>query len=270
MEDILKSILGWIGSNTGNAINRLTSVALILVVGVLAIYIVTVIVNKALEKSRLEKAAHSLIKSVIRAVLWSMLGLIVVSSLGIDITGIVALASVATLAVSLALQNSLANLIGGFTLLNTKPFKSGDYVEIAGQSGTVQEIGMAYTKLTTPDNKLTYIPNSAVVAAEIVNYTVTGTRRVDVTVNAAYTTSIEDMLKALREAGDVPQKLEDKDIFAAVTKYGESSIEYSLRVWCRTEDYWTVWFAMNSRVKEIMDREGLKMTYPHLNIHVER
>ena len=149
-------------------------VVIIAVIGSLLIRIVNRTVKKILENSKLEKAAHSLIRTLVKTVLYVLLALILASSIGIDVTGSVALASVASLAISLALQNMLANVIGGFTLLYTHPFGAGDYVEIAGQSGTVQEVGIAYTRLTTPDNKLVSIPNSAVVAAEIVNYTVTG------------------------------------------------------------------------------------------------
>ena len=110
------------------------------------------IVHKALERSKLEKAAHSLIRTLVRTVIYVLLALMVASGLGIDVTGVVALASVLTLAVSLSVQNLLTNVLGGFTLLYTHPFKSGDFVEVAGKSGTVQEISMTYTKLATADN----------------------------------------------------------------------------------------------------------------------
>ena len=149
----------------------------IIIIGLVAIRLVNTIVNKILSKSKLEKAAHSLIKTVIRVVLYGLLALIAADKLGIDVTSIVALASVLTLALSLALQNMVSNIIGGFTILYTQPFHSGDYVEIAGQSGTVKEINMTYTMLATPDNKMISIPNSAVVAAQIVNYSAAQTRR---------------------------------------------------------------------------------------------
>ncbi len=267
---MIEKLQNWLGDTGIALLNRLLPFLLILMIGLIIIRIVMTIVGKALAKSRLEKAAHGLIRSVVRIVLYALLVLIAASSLGIDVTGVVALASVASLALSLALQNSLTNLIGGFTLLYTKPFGSGDYVEIAGQSGEVKEIGMAYTKLTTPDNKLISIPNSSVVATEIVNFTVLGTRRVDVNVSAAYTTPVEQVLEALKEAANVPEALEDPAVFVAVASYGESAIAYTVRVWCKSEVYWDVWFAVNGRIKDIFDREGLKMTYPHLNVHLDK
>ena len=143
--------------------HKFCSALIILVVGILAIRIIGKVMKGALERSKLEKAAHTLILSLAKTALYVLLGLIVASTLGIDVTSIVALASVLTLALSLALQNMVSNIIGGFTILYTHPFHSGDYVEIAGQAGTVQEINMTYTKLATPDNKEISIPNSAVV-----------------------------------------------------------------------------------------------------------
>jgi len=249
---------------------NLVPALLILVIGILIIRIVNKIVKTALEKTRLEKAAHSLILSVVNVALYILLALIIATKLGIDVTSIVALASVLTLAVSLALQNMLANVIGGFTILSTNPFHSGDYVEIAGQSGTVTEINMTYTKLTTPDGKLISIPNSAVVAAQIVNYSSEPVRRVDISVSASYDCAVEDVLRALREAGAVDKALADPAPFAAVASYGDNAINYNLRVWVNNADYWDVYFAATENVKKVFDEKKIVMTYPHLNVHLDK
>ena len=241
---------------------------ILLVIGVLAIRLIGKLLKNALEKSKLEKAAHALITSLVQTALYILLGLTVASSLGIDVTSIVALASVLTLALSLALQNMVANIIGGFTILYTQPFHSGDYVEIAAQSGTVQEINMSYTKLTTPDNKVISIPNSAVVAAEIVNYSAEETRRVDVAVSASYDVPTQKVIDALALAGTVDNVLLNPAPPAVITAYGDSAIQYSLRVWVKTADYWDVYFLVNQRVKQIFDEQGISMTYPHLNVHI--
>ena len=245
-------------------------VVIIAVIGSLLIRIVNRTLKKILEKSKLEKAAHSLIRTLVKTVLYVLLALILASSLGIDVTGIVALASVASLAISLALQNMLANVIGGFTLLYTHPFGSGDYVEIAGQSGTVQEVGIAYTRLTTPDNKLVSIPNSAVVSAEIVNYTVTGTRRVDVNITAAYSADPDMVVSALLEAAQDDRVLADPAPFAALTAYGDSAISYTVRVWVKTDDYWDVYNQINRCIIDTFRTKGIEMTYPHLNVHLDK
>ena len=263
-------ITTWLAGIGGFLVAGIVPAAIILAIGIVLIHLVMRIAVKALEKSKLEKAAHNLIKTVIQVVLYGLLALIVASKLGIDVTGVVALASVLTLAISLSVQNALSNLISGFTLLYTKPFSSGDFVSVAGQSGSVKEIGLTYTKLTTPDNKSVSIPNSAVTAAEIVNYTVLGTRRVDVAVSAAYETPIQLVLETLREAGKVPTALESEPPFAAVDSYGESAINYVLRVWSTADDYWTTLYAVNENVKALFDAKGVSMTYPHLNVHLDK
>ncbi|MBQ3542027.1 MAG: mechanosensitive ion channel [Oscillospiraceae bacterium] len=248
----------------------LLKAVIIAVVGILLIRLVMQLLQKVLEKSKLEKAAHRLLKSLAKAVLYILLGLMVASSLGIDVTGIVALASVLTLAVSLSLQNMLANVIGGFTLLYTQPFHGGDYVEIAGQSGTVKDVGIAYTRLLTPDNKMISIPNSAVVAAQIVNYSSTGKRRVDIPVSASYDAPVEKVEQALRAACAVSGVLEDPAVFVSVTNYGDSAIEYVVRAWCDTDNYWDVHFAITHNIKAQFDANGIEMTYPHLNVHLDK
>lgn len=251
-------------------LKKIAFALILLVIGILAIRILGKILKKALEKSHLERAAHTLITSLVNAVLYILLGLTVASSLGIDVTSIVALASVLTLALSLALQNMVSNIIGGFTLLYTQPFHSGDYVEIAMQAGTVQEINMSYTKLLTPDNKAISIPNSAVVAAQIVNYSAESTRRVDVPVTVSQEIPTQKVIDALALAGTLDNVLLEPAPGAVVTGYGEGVINYSLRVWVKTEDYWDVFFAVNQRVKQIFDEQGIAMAYTHLNVHLHQ
>lgn len=244
------------------------SAVVILVVGVLAIRIIMKLLHASLEKSHMEKAAYSLITSLAKAAMYVILFLIAASALGIDVSSIVALASVLTLALSLALQNMVSNVIGGFTILYTHPFRSGDYVEIAGQGGTVREINMAYTILTTPDNRVVSIPNSAVVAAQIVNYSSADSRRVELEVSASYDAPTQKVLDALVLAGTVDNALLDPAPAAVITSYGDSAINYSLRVWVKPEDYWDVYFLVNQRIKDIFDQQGIEMTYPHMNVHM--
>ena len=242
----------------------------LLALGVLAVRVVLKVLEKTLQKSKLEKAAHTLIVSLAKAALYILLGLIVASSLGIDVTSIVALASVLTLALSLALQNMVSNIIGGFTILYTHPFHSGDYVEIAGQGGTVKEINMTYTVLATPDQKIISIPNSAVVAAQITNYSEAETRRVEVVASASYDAPTQQVIDALVQAGTVDKVLLDPAPMAVITSYGDSAINYSLRLWVKNADYWDVYFQVNQRVKDIFDEQGIQMTYPHINVHLDK
>ena len=263
----MEEILNWLSKA---AVEKLVPAVVILVAGLLAIRIVMTIIKKLLEKTHLERAAHGLVKSVARVVMYVLLCLILAGSLGIDVTSIVALASVLTLAISLSVQNALANVFGGFTLLYTHPFKSGDYVEVAGKSGTVQEIGMAYTKLATPDNKIISIPNSSVVSGDIVNYTVSGTRRVEVKVRAVYSVPSQKVIDALIQAGTVDKVLLDPAPMAVIDSYDETVIHYSLRVWTRTEDFWDVYYLINQNVRSIFEAQDIKMAYPHMHIFMEK
>ena len=258
-------VMGW-----AFAMGKLLPAVILLAIGALVIRTVMTIVQKFLDKSKLEKAAHSLIKSLVKVALYLLLGLAVASKLGIDVTGVIALASVLTLAISLSVQSLLTNVIGGFTLLYTQPFHSGDYVDIGADSGTVVEIGMSYTKLQTPDNKVISIPNATVVGAQVVNYSVSETRRVEIPITASYDAPVQKVLDALVVAGTIDNVLLDPAPMAVVMDYGESSISYQLRVWVKNADYWDVKFALNQRVKQIFDEYGIQMTYPHLNVHIEK
>ena len=252
------------------ALNKLLPAAILLAAGRLVNRLVIAVIEKLLTKSHMEQVAHGLIKTAVRVVLYGLLTLIVASKLGIDVTGVVALASVLTLAVSLSVQNALTNLFSGFTLLYTKPFVAGDFVEIAGQSGSVQAVGLTYTKLATADNKCISIPNGAVTAAQIVNYTVLGTRRVEIPVAASYESDPAAVLEALLAAAKVEGALDTPAPFAGVTDYAESTVNYVLHVWVKTQDYWSVKFAVNQRLPEAFREKGVSMTYPHLHVHLDK
>lgn len=243
---------------------------LILVGGFIIIRIVMMIINRALKKSRLEKAAHSLIKSVTQIFLYILIILTALSSLGIDVTGLVAFASVASLAISLSLQNALTNIIGGFTLLNTRPFKSGDWVEIASQSGTVTEIGIAYTKLTTADNKLVQIPNANVVASEIVNYSATGTRRIAIDLTVSDDTPADKVIACLKEAGNIDGIIENEGIFATLTGFSDGINTYTVRVWTISDKYWDIHYILTQNIRNIFDREGIKISSAHVNVNLNK
>lgn len=259
----------WLAAFLSDGVGKLLTALVILLCGIVVIRIVMTILKKFLEAGKLEKAAHTLIKSLVRVVLYLLLGLMVADSLGIDVTGVIALASVLTLSVSLALQNALANVFGGFTLLYTAPFHSGDFVDIGAESGTVVEIGMTYTKLQTPDNKMISIPNSTVVAGDIVNYSITGSRRVDIPVTAVYTENSQKVLDALIQAATHDKVLLDPAPAAVIDGYGDSSINYVLRVWTKTGDYWDVRNALLLNIKNIFDAQGIKMVYPHIHVYNE-
>lgn len=267
---MVDKFIAWFAPAGKFAISKALPMVLLAVLGVLAIQVVLKLIKKMLEKSKLEKAAHTLIVTASQIVLYILLALMVASGLGIDVTGVVALASVLTLAISLSVQNLLTNVFGGFTLLYTKPFVSEDFVEIAGQSGTVKEIGLSYTKLATADNKIVSIPNSAVVAAEIVNYSASGTRRLDINLSVSYSIPADAVLEMLEKASLQPQVLTEPEKVIAIKEYNEQNITYGMMLWCKTSDYWDLKFAINRELSRLSADAGISFYDPYLRIHTDR
>ena len=204
---------------------------------------------------------------MVKIVFWFVLIMIVAGSMGINVSSLLAVLSIAGVAVSLSIQDILSNFFSGVVLLGSKPFKIGDFVTIAGQSGTVVETGITHTKLHTPDNQMILVPNSAAASNVITNVTAEDTRRVDFTFSASYDSDPEAVKKALREAADIEKVLKDKDVFVELSKYGESVVEYTVRVWAKTSDYWDVYFRITDRVRTCFEANGVKVSYPHINIH---
>lgn len=244
--------------------------ALTLAVGIVVIKSVLKIADRAIAKTNLEKAAVSLIRSLLKVVLYILLGLMVASGLGIDVSGALALTSVVSLVVSLSLQDALSNVVGGFTLLSTHPFRAGDYVEIGGQGGTVMSIDITYTTLATPDNKTISIPNSSVVSSQIINYATSGTRRVEITVSASCDSPVETVKQALLDAAALDYVHSEPAPFVGLNKYGEGTIEYVLRVWTNTDRYWDAYYTINENIQTEFQNAGVKMSYSHINVHMDK
>ena len=227
------------------------------------------LLDRALARSKMEAPLQRLIRSLLKGVLWSVTVIVALGCLGIEVTSLVAVLSVVGLAFSLALQNFLSNLAGGMQILASHPFAIGDYVEAGGCSGTVTEIGMFYTKLTTPDKKLVQLPNSTIVSANITNFSAQSTRRVELRVSAGYDAPTEQVLALLAKmAADHPLTLKDPEPAVHVDSYGDSAIVYVMRVWCANPDYWTVYYDLMDGFKPAFDKAGIEMTYPHMNVHM--
>lgn len=260
-----------------NSIEHITasnifSAVLSVVISLVLIKILTRVLERALGRSKLDPPLQTLLRTVLKGALWSVAAIIVLGCLGIEVTSLVAVLSVVGLAFSLALQNFLSNVAGGMQLLASHPFAVGDFVDAGGCSGTVAEIGMFYTKLTTPDNKLVQLPNSTIVSANITNFSAQPTRRVELTVSASYDAPTEQVLALLsRMASDHPLVLDDPAPMVHVDSYGDSAVGYVLRAWCANADYWTVYYDLMDGFKPAFDNAGIEMTYPHVNVHmVER
>lgn len=252
------------------SLSSLLSALIVYVICYLAIKLLCRAFENILERSKhIDASLKSFFRSAIKAVLWVIAVIIIAGTLGIPVTSLVAVLSVAGVALSLALQGLLANLFSGITLLATHPFKVGDYVEVGGQSGTVESIGLFYTGLATPDNRVVYAPNGNVTSSQIINYSAEETRRVIISVTASYDCATEAVRRAALDAAALDGRiLPDPAPFVAIASYGSSAIEYTVRVWCKTADYWDVYFALNENLRTCFEKNGVEMCYDHLNVHL--
>lgn len=237
-------------------------------------FIVMQIILKTLERimgraNKIDGTLKGFIHSAVKIILWILTGIIVAGALGIPTTSLVALISIAGLALSLSVQNILSNLFSGLTLLVSKPFKSGDFVEVGGRNGIIKSVGLFYTQLNTLDNVSINIPNSDVTGTTVINYSREPLRRVDRVFSAAYESSTEDVKAAIYEAISRDEKiLRDPAPFVRLSEYKDSCIEYTVRVWCKCADYWDVFFNLNENVRESFAEKGVEMTYNHMNVHI--
>ena len=237
-------------------------------------FIVMQIILKTLERilgraNKIDGTLKGFIHSAVKIVLWILTGIIVAGALGIPTTSLVALISIAGLALSLSVQNILSNLFSGLTLLVSKPFKSGEFVEVGGKNGIIKSVGLFYTQLNTLDNVSINIPNSDVTGTTVINYSREPLRRVDRIFSAAYESSTEDVKAAIFEAISRDEKiLRDPAPFVRLSEYKDSCIEYTVRVWCKCADYWDVFFNLNENVRESFAAKGVEMTYNHMNVHI--
>lgn len=267
IKEAFSAVMGF--SVVGVTVETILSALALLAVCLILVKILLKVTDKILRRTGIDRSLHIFLRTAVKAVLLFLTVLIVAPSLGIPVTSLVAVLSVAGLAVSLAVQNSLSNVAGGIQLLTAKPFTVGDYVEVGSIAGTVAFVGIFYTRINTGDNKLIQIPNSQIAGEKIINYTAEPERRVDLKFTASYDAPVETVKQAMTQVmGSHPLTLATPEPFVRVSNYGDSSIEYTMRVWCATGDYWTVYFDMMEQVKEAFDKAGVEMTYPHLNVHM--
>lgn len=266
----VNEIIGGISFNVGAlTLGGILRVIVLILVGIIVIRMAMNLVDRMLEKSKSLSSLKAYIHSVVKVLLWFVLILIVAESLGVNTASLIALLSVAGLAVSLALQNTLSNLAGGIMLLVARPFQVGDFVEADGISGVVTAVDLSYTTINTVDNKQIFVPNSQLSAAKVINYTSMGSRRVDLTFNASYDASTEQVKAAIQEVLDaIPQIQQDPAPAILLSAYQASSIQYTVRVWSTAADYWDVYFAIQEGVRESFARHGVEMTYEHVNVHI--
>lgn len=247
-------------------LDKLLPTLIILIVGIIVAKLILRLFDRSVERSKVDRTILTVLKTIMHITIYSVVILVSAGSLGIDVSSLIAVLSVVSLAITLAVQNTLGNLVGGVTLLVTRPFSVGDTVQIGSDCGMVEEITMSYTRIETADGKHIYIPNSDAASARICNFSDNGKRRVDILVSAAYEDDIDAVKQALLAAGDHPKRLKEELIEAYVNNYLDSGIEYLLRLWVNDEDYSKVRFAVTEQIKREFDARGLSMPYPQVEV----
>ena len=268
LEDGTASTVGFFQKIFGGfSWTKLISAAILLVVCGVLIKLILKATDRMLGRSRLDKAVHPFIRTIVKLVLLFTAIMLIAGTLGVDTSSLLALLSVAGLAVSLALQNVLSNMASAVILLTTKPFQIGHFIEMGSVSGTVVKIGAICTDILTLNNQLVHVPNSEITGSTVTNYTASDKRRLEYRITASYDAPVEDVKAALLRAAEHPLRMQEMQPIARVNGYGESAIEYVLFLWIRPKDYKDVYYDVLENVKREFDAAGIEMTYPHINVH---
>ena len=247
---------------------NLLGAILILIVGMWLSKVISSITSKAMEKAKIGKEvvtfAHSFVKNAVKI----LVIVAAVGTLGFNIASLITALGAATVAIGLALQDSLKNIASGVTILINKPFKVGDFIEAGNLQGTVTRIDIASTHLLTLDNKEIIIPNSNIASSNLVNYSSQEKRRVDLSYGVSYKSDI-DFVRSVIKKVIAEQNLifTDPEPFIAVGKHGDNSIEIVVRIWCKTSNYWSVYHYMQENVKKAFDKNKIEIPFTQIDIH---
>jgi len=270
MGGITQQIMGSLGITVGASVLTVVLNGLItLLICWLGAEFALKLADKCISRIPGDKSLHTVLGSAVKVIVYFIIVLIVADSVGINVTSLLAVFSLAGVAVSLALQGLLSNVASSVVLMVTGAFKSGDFVEVNGISGVVDTISLIHTKVTTGDNKVIFIPNSEIAGAKIVNYSAQEKRRVDLAITASYDSSTSQVKAAINKAiSRTPAVHSDPEAFVKISNYGESAIEYTIRVWANSADYWDVYFTLLDEIRTAFDEDGVEMTYNHINVHM--
>lgn len=234
--------------------------------------LIDTILNKFVQSEKfthLDLTLRKFLKVFIGYTLKVLLIVTAVNFIGINTSSFVAVLAAAGATIGLALQGGLSNLAGGVILILMRPFKSGDFITTAGESGTVVEIGLFYTTLITPDNRKVFIPNGNVTGSAIVNNSAEETRRCDLTFELSRDVNIAKVKKLLKKIADNDERvLNDPASRVVVSAYGKGTITFSLRAWCKNADYWDLYFDLQEIVKEAFDISGIVIPYDQVDVHM--
>ncbi|MBN1558000.1 MAG: mechanosensitive ion channel [Lentisphaerae bacterium] len=250
---------------------KLVAAALILIIGRLAARALRALLKKALLKSRVDETLVAFITNLAYVGLMVFVIIAALGQLGVQTTSFIAVIGAAGLAVGLALQGSLANFAAGVLMIIFKPFKVGDYIEGGGTAGIVEDIGIFTCELKSPDNKKIIIPNAKLTGDNIVNYSAKDSRRLDLVAGVSYGDDLDKVRKVLEQIlAEDDRILKDPAPTIGVLELGDSSVNFAVRPWVKTADYWDVLFATQEKMKKRFDAEGISIPFPQQDVHLYR
>jgi len=241
----------------------------VIVIGFWIVKRINNLVRRTFEKKDFDPSLETFLASTIAITLRILVIITALSQLGIEMTSFVALLGAAGLAIGMAFSGTLSNLAGGVMILFFKPYRVGDFIEAQGEKGTVKELRIFNTILITLDNKTVIIPNGPLANGNMINYSTQTKRRVDFAVGIAYGDDYDTAKNTLLEfVKDDPRIIDAEDNFIGLVELADSSVKITLRVWCKTEDYWAVFFNMNERIYKEFSSKGLNIPFPQMDVHV--
>ena len=264
VEELINRLINW-GIESGKSI---IGAIIIYVVGRLIIKFLSHLLAKILEKRKLEISVQTVMKSLVNLLLNLILAFAIFAKLGVETTSFAALLASAGVAIGMALSGNLSNFAGGLIILVFKPFKVGDYIDGPGASGTVKEIQIFHTILTTTDNRIIYVPNGSMSSNVVTNYSKQETRRAEWTFGVEYGEDFEHVKAVLEQIIEAdPRILKDPAPFIGLGALADSSVNITVRVWTKSADYWGVYYDMNKTVYATFNKEGIGFPFPQLTVH---
>ncbi len=250
---------------------KLIGALLLLIIGFKLANVITKKASSSKAFGRIDVSTRGIIVNVLGILIKVIIGITALAIIGVPMTSMIAVIGSCGLAVGLALQGSLSNIAGGFIILVLKPFKAGDFITSGDIAGTVEEISIFHTKVLTLDNRRIIVPNSSISNSTITNVSALKDRRVDLTFTAAYNNDIDTVERVLSDVClSHPLVYKDPEPFARLSAHKDCALEYTVRAWCKAEDYWTVYFDLLKNVKTAFDKNGINIPYPQLTVHTDK
>lgn len=249
---------------------KIISCLIVLIVGNIVIKFLCNRIENSKADKKLSDDARGYVHALIRGGMYVLMVIIIVSIIGIPMASVIAVLASAGAAVALALQGTLSNFAAGLMLLIFKPIHVGNYIEAAGTAGTVTDLGLFSTTLTTPDNKVVFVPNGQIIGGVITNYSLKDIRRVDVTFGVAYGTDAEQVKEIVHSLVAGNEKvLKDPAPFIRMTEMADSSLNFTIRVWTNSADYWDVKFDLNEGIVAALAQNKVEIPFPQVDVHIK-